>query len=318
MSTEAKSSADLLLRPFGGDKPPAPKWFEEILARPFVDQSLVVDGGDVVWREWGRAAGEPAADKPVLVFVHGGMAHKGWWDFIAPFFVDEWRPIGLDVPGMGQSDWRDAYTMELAVDAVVAVTEAAGGFDFPVKPRIVGHSFGGLISLATAAKAGDRFGQAVIIDIPVREREASDDSPARRSGGKVYDSREDVLARFRLVPPQQCEHLFLADHVAREAIKQVDVNGEAKFTWAHDPDLWVNFMRAPVSGPEVAAQAQCPLAHIRAGDSWLVDDARWAWMREHVSGGQPMVTVPHAGHHLMLNQPIGLVTAIAGVFTAVG
>lgn len=307
------SAADLLLAPFGGEKPPAPQWFTDVLARPFVDQSVMVDGGRVVWREWGRGEGQAPADKPVLVFVHGGMAHKSWWDFIAPYFTDVWRPIGLDVPGMGQSDWRDAYTMDNAADAVVAVTQAAGGFDAAAKPAIVGHSFGGLISLFTAAKAGDRFASAVIVDIPVRPRETGEDTPARRAGGKVYDSPQDVLARFRLVPPQPCEHLYLADHVARHAIKTVQTEDGARFTWAHDPDLWVNYQRPRQDVPDYAADAQCPLAHIRAGQSWLVDDTRWAWMRDNVSADQPMVTIPSAGHHVMLDQPMALVAAIAGV-----
>lgn len=309
---------DLLLRPFGGDKPTAPAWFHDILATPYTDDEVTVDGVRVVWREWGRTKDAPAPDKPVLLFVHGGMAHKSWWDFVAPFFIDRWRPVCLDVPGMGQSGWRETYSLHDAVNAVVGVGEGANAFCGPIKPTLVGHSFGGLIALTTAGTVGERFAQALLVDIPVRPQEPGDDRGARRAGGKLYDSFEDTLARFRLVPAQPCENLFLADHVARHAIKTVPTAEGDKYTWAHDPDLWVNYKRIPEDGPAMAAKAQCPLAHIRAAKSLLVTDERWAWMREHVSGEHPMVTIPLAGHHLMLDQPLALVTAIAGVIEGAG
>ena len=89
------------LAAFRGQKPPAPDWFERVVAiepeRTFVE----VDGAQVEALAWG------ARGKPGLIFLHGGAAHADWWSFIAPFFGGERRVVAPSFSGMGRSDWRE-------------------------------------------------------------------------------------------------------------------------------------------------------------------------------------------------------------------
>src|SRR4051812_14594491 len=56
----------------------APQWFIDAIARQPEHASVEVDGRTVEYRRWG------AVDRPGLVLVHGGAAHAGGWDHVAP------------------------------------------------------------------------------------------------------------------------------------------------------------------------------------------------------------------------------------------
>jgi pimeloyl-ACP methyl ester carboxylesterase len=65
------------------------------------------EGARIAWKAWGERGA------PGVILVHGGTAHKGWWDAIGPLLAREGRRVvAPDLPGMGESDWREAYTMD--------------------------------------------------------------------------------------------------------------------------------------------------------------------------------------------------------------
>lgn len=292
---------------FAGAKPDAPAWFTKALAAPHVDATTGVNGVPIVWRRWGEESA-----KRGLVFVHGGVAHRGWWDFIAPSFMDNWSPVALSLSGMGGSGWRDAYPMDGYADEVAAVTQAAGLFDRAEPPMIVGHSFGGFVALAAAVLHGQRFSGAVICDSPIRpETSGGPRTPPTKRGGRVYADNAAALARFRLMPNQECENLFLVDHVARTALQDTtDENGAPGRTWLHDPNLWMKMVYASTSPVEAVGQAKCPLAYVRGAGSSLVTDERWAAMGETAGPDVPRITLPDAQHHLLLDQPLAFTAAL--------
>ena len=90
------------LKAFAGEKPPAPDWFEKAIAVPVERGVVAVEGASVHWKAWGERGA------PGMMLVHGGVAHKDWWDSIAPFLAETRRVVALDLSGMGDSDHRDA------------------------------------------------------------------------------------------------------------------------------------------------------------------------------------------------------------------
>jgi len=306
---EAKPGAERSypLVPFAGAKPPAPAWFAEALAAPHVDATTDVNGAPIVWRRWGNDSA-----KRGLIFIHGGVAHRGWWDFIAPSFMDDWSPVALSLSGMGGSGWRETYPMDGYADEVAAVAEAAGLFDRAEPPIIVGHSFGGFVALGAAVLHGQRFSGSVICDSPIRPEIAHGPrvDPTRR-GGRIYADDTAALARFRLMPRQECANVFLIDHVARTALRDTtDEHGAPGRTWFHDPNLWMKLTYASMSPVDAVGRAKCPLAFIRGEKSALVTDERWAAMGEVAGPDVPRVTVPDAQHHLLLDQPLAFTAAL--------
>lgn len=296
------------LAPFAGARPPAPAWFNDVLAVDHVDGETVVEGASIRWRRWGDVA------KPGMVFVHGGVAHLGWWDFIAPFFVDRYCAVALSLSGMGGSDERESYTLTQYADEVMAVAKAAG---LAPKPIYVGHSFGGFVGVQAAHRHGTDLAGAVIIDSPIRAKQERPTQPPRRRGGRVYGSEAEILARFRLLPDQDCENLFLIDHIARGALRRApDGEGGEGWSWRHDPDLWPKMVYPDAAPGAVAAELGCPVAFLRGARSGLMSDEIWAGMRVLFPEGSPMIDVPDADHHVLLDQPLALVSALNGLLSA--
>lgn len=295
------------LTPFAGARVPGPPWFESAIAAPHVDGTVDVKGAAIAWRRWGQPG------KKGLLFVHGGVAHLGWWDFIAPFFTDRFTPAALSLSGMGRSGWREQYDVGTYADEALAAAEAAGLFEPTDRPLIVGHSFGGFVTLATIVAHGARFEGAVICDSPIRksrERTGPRADPRRR-GGRVYATEAEALARFSLMPAQDCENLWALDHIARTALKDAPgPGGGMGKAWVHDPELWLKMEFLSAEPFDAMAKAAAPFAFVRGEQSVLVDDERWEKMGRYAGPRVPRVSIPQAQHHLMLDQPLAFVSAL--------
>ena len=96
---------------------------------------------------------------PIVVLVHGGGAHSRWWDWTAPFIAKDGYVVAcIDMSGQGDSDTRPEYTMEINALEVMAVARATTQeFSSSQKPIIIGHSFGGYITLMCGQKHGDEL-----------------------------------------------------------------------------------------------------------------------------------------------------------------
>ena len=291
---------------YNGQRPPAPDWFETALSRR--PETRFTDGEDarVHYQTWG----DPS--KPGLLLCHGNGAHAQWWDFIAPFFAKHYYLVAPTFSGMGDSDWRSSYNMETFTRNQLNVAETAGLFGQATKPIIVGHSFGGFVSVGTASKHGDLFGGTIIVDTPIRPSEDPHDGPPRRNRpNKVYPTIESALARFRLAPPQLCENHYAMDYIARHSLKEtVDESGNAGWVWKFDPSIWRRFRAEDRPMEDLLQDISCPLAFFRGAQSALVTDEIWSFMQGLVSNKVPFVSIPDARHHVMLDQPLAFVSAL--------
>jgi len=287
------------LAPFHGGVPPSPGWFDGVSSVEPESRFVAVEGARIHYLRWGDRA------CPGLLLVHGNAAHAWWWSFIAPFLAREYNVAAMDLSGMGDSEWRSNYTMELFVQEQLAVCEDAGMFGQAEPPIIVAHSFGGFVTILTGALHGDRLAGTVIVDSPVNPPERRT-GPPRRSAKphRVYASMAEALARFRLMPPQTCDNLYLVDWVARRSLKAVD----GGFTWKFDPAIWQDF-----SIGDTAARlrsTKCRVAIFRGENSVLMPPEIGEYMFNLLGRAAPVVEIPQAKHHVMLDQPLALVAAL--------
>lgn len=295
-----------------GSPPPAPQWFEDALAQKPERRFVSVGGARIHYLRWG----DPS--KPGLLLIHGNAAHAWWWSFIAPFLAQDYHVAAMDLSGMGDSLWRAGqagYSMALFAEEAMAVLEDAGMFEAPTPPVIVAHSFGGFVTMKTAADHGERLTGIVIIDSPINP-------PVRTEGGlggdpvdhkphphKVYPSIASALARFRLMPPQPCENLFLLDWVARKSLKEVAApKGEPGFTWKFDPAIWRHFSIGDTA--ELLKRTRCRVAVFRGEHSALMPPGAGDYVFDLLGRAAPVVEIPQARHHVMLDQPLALVAAL--------
>ena len=140
-----------------------PDWFTWAIESPLTSRFVNVEGCPIHYLLW-RGEDEDA-DQRGLLLVHGGGAHANWWRFIGPFFTRYFRVAALDLSGMGDSGQREGYNAEIRAAEIRAVLDNAG---LGRKPFVVGHSFGGYMTMRFGANFGEEIGGAVIVDSPIR------------------------------------------------------------------------------------------------------------------------------------------------------
>jgi pimeloyl-ACP methyl ester carboxylesterase len=278
----------------------APQWFNRAVTTPFSDEQVEVDGAAIHYLAWGEAG------RRGLVFVHGGGAHAHWWTPVAATFAPEFRVVALDLSGHGDSAHREAYTIEQWTDEVVAVSGAGGMSGHPV---IIGHSMGGFVTIATAARHADRINGVIVCDSPVAELDPEISAfHLREAFGRprTYPDLNDAIAHFRTVPSQDHYLDYVVDYVARHSLKAVD----GGWQWKFDRRIFEQFgagMRS-IAAPFLT-EVNCRLALLRS-ECGLVTPDIGASMYEKLGRVTPVIEIPEAGHHAMLDQPLLILTAL--------
>lgn len=98
---------------------------------------------------------------PTLVWVHGGITHRGFWHrYQIPEFSLTHRCVAVDLRGHGESDKpRQAYPIVGFADDLAAMFERLG-LDRPV---LIGHSLGCAVVLQLAASY-PRLARALVLN----------------------------------------------------------------------------------------------------------------------------------------------------------
>jgi pimeloyl-ACP methyl ester carboxylesterase len=280
--------------PAPADPAPPPSWFTTAIGTPAELGATVVDGVPIAYRAWGERGGDG------IVLVHGGAAHARWWDHLAPLLASGHRVAALDLSGHGDSGRRDSYSLDGWAREVLAVADDAGMGGPPV---IIGHSMGGFVTLRAASLYGPGLAGAVAIDSPVRditpeERAARD----QRAFGplRVYPSREAALARFHPIPGQPVLP-YVAAHIAATSIREVP----GGWSWKFDPRIFARHHLTPA----LLTRLDCRVALYRA-EHGILSAQMSEVMYDRLGRLAPVIEIPAAGHHVMLDQPLALITGI--------
>ncbi|MDA1099867.1 MAG: alpha/beta hydrolase [Proteobacteria bacterium] len=289
--------------------PPAPDWFLRAIDDPTYSRLVDVDGCAIHYLTWFDAGNAPRDDdRPGLLFIHGGGAHANWWRFIAPFFAAAYRVAAIDLSGMGDSGARETYLPETWAREIGAVLADSG---LGPRPVIVGHSFGGLIAMKYGAEHGAALSGMVIVDSPVQDPNDTPlpkPAPPSRSGPRVYPDLSTALARFRLMPEQPCENAYITDFIARTSIRQTD----GGWTWKFDFKVMGSRRFGEPYGEELKA-LECRAALIYGDKSAIVSRRTGAYMSSVMGPKAPVVEIPEAHHHVMLDQPLAFVAALRAI-----
>jgi pimeloyl-ACP methyl ester carboxylesterase len=262
-----------------------------------------VDGAEIELLTWGERG------RPGVLLLHGFRAHADWWSHLAPQFANTRRVAAMSWSGMGRSSWRDAYTFLQYTREAVQAAAAAGLFDSAVRPIVVAHSLGGHVAAMLAATVGTRFTHTILVDTSLRARPRvpPEDSPRR-----IYATTEDAIAKFRFTPPQPFEP-YVAEWIARHSLTPAEPShSQHGWVWSFDPRL--SSKLAVESVWPLLPVAQCPLTFVRGAHSRLVTDAVEARQREQAPAGSRFMTIPDAGHHLLVDQPLAFVAALQNLF----
>lgn len=284
-------------------KTPAPAWFDWAISQPHSAHRVDVEGCAINYLLWpGQST---RANQRGILLVHGGGAHANWWTFIAPYFTRDFRVAAIDLSGMGDSGRREAYSSELRAQEMAGVIADAG---LGERPFIIGHSFGGFMTTKFASTYGPALGGAVIVDSPIRSPEEEAVNPVRpppMGNKKTYASFEEALARFRLMPEQPCDNDYIVEFIARHSLMPV----EGGWAWKFDGNA-MGSRRFGEPFREYLQAVRCRAALIFGEKSKLVSRATASYMSSLMGPQAPVVEIPEAEHHVMLDQPIAFVAAV--------
>jgi pimeloyl-ACP methyl ester carboxylesterase len=283
----------------------APRWFTGAIAHRPSDGTVEVEGCRIHYLGWG----DPG--KPGLVLVHGGGAHAHWWSFIAPKLTHDYFVVAPDLSGHGDSGRRDVYRRETWAAEVLTVSEAAGMSGPPI---VVGHSMGGFVTTIAAARCGDRLAGAVIVDSPITfpDPERQEGFRGRAfSNPKTYPDLATAVEHFHLVPPQPMPEPYIVDFVGRHSLRPVAENGTAGWTWKFDPRIFLDATQGAIH--EYLAQVRCRVAVFRGEFSDLVTPDVSDFIYETLGRNAPIVEIPEAYHHVLLDQPLAFIAALRAV-----
>lgn len=297
-----------------------PLWFENALKITPTSHHVQVQDCDIHYLRWGPPESEQeselVSEKPGILFIHGAGCNAQWWSFIAPFFCADRAIAAIDLSGMGDSGWRESYGSGCHVAEIAAVLADAG---LGEKPIIVGHSFGGYMTMCHGKDHGAELSGAIIVDSPLRPENRQTEAgrraydPPKRPANRVFTDPEEMVYRFRTIPPQYCENEYILEHIARKSLKPC----EGGYTWKFDPAARVAGLHDEPLEDYLRAMT-CPKALIYGDDSAIFGPDVVDYMSPIFDPANPMIGIPDAQHHIAIDQPLAFVTALRAIFAGWG
>lgn len=275
-----------------------PAWYLDAVQQPTTERQVFMPTGEhlhcVFWNE-------SEIEKPLLLLVHGYRAHTHAWDPIAPFLTGQFRVMAVDLMGMGMSGRRTDYgeRLRFANDLASLISQVSDG---PV--TVVGHSFGGACSIQLAAQHPRLVQRLIVVDTLILFPGLDEERVAGKVGRvQPYPDYASIVGRYRLLPGQPCPPWALA-YIAHHSVREV----EGGWSWKFDTAL-------PAARLEFGAQAalkqlKMPADFIGGAESVICTAERLAHIEMAIGQGRRAVVIPEAHHHIMLDQPLSLVSTL--------
>lgn len=198
---------------------------------------------------------------PVAVFLHGAGLNAHTWD--TTILATGLPAIAVDLPGHGDSSWRDDETYSgrtLAEDIAPAIREWTDG------PFVlVGHSLGGLAAAAVAARHPDLVRELIVVDITPGLDPDGGATQIRAffAGPTDWTSREELVERalaFGLGGSRAA--------ATRGVFLNSRVRADGRVEWKHHYARIANRLAADSTAADEAEKKQRSLRDTLASSGW--------------------------------------------------
>jgi pimeloyl-ACP methyl ester carboxylesterase len=252
-------------------------------------------------KEWSRR-GLPC------VLVHGFGDGTCVWNHVAVRLAPQFRVIAMDLRGHGNSDWdpEARYDTETHTADLTKVV-ASFAFDQIV---LVAHSLGADVAIRFAVQHSRRVLGLVIVDFgPELERAGVDellrnfiDMP--RSFASVEDYARWLIGRRPLADPNLLTQ-FARYNVRQSSSKRWELKSDAALATRSQISKFEEagrYYRCPDLWPALA-RIRCRTLLIRGMGSGLLRPEIAHRMVENSLPDARLVTIPAAGHSVMLDNP---------------
>jgi pimeloyl-ACP methyl ester carboxylesterase len=302
---------------WAGDGSHLPEWFVSALAVPREEGYVEIDGAKTHYFRWGDRK------KPKVLMTHGLLAHARCFAFIAPFLAEGYDVVAFDLAGMGDSEMRGHAGPSARGREFDEIAEALDMFVDGQKPIIIAHSFGAGAALTAVTQSPEAYSGVVICDLMIMRPELLEQywnlrraSPGSGNPDKAKNRYPSYLAareRYVLSPPQPVGKPFLLDYMAYHSLRR-DGN---EWTWKFSTEVFRRSSKLDewLTMGERLVNAPGRKAIVHGGNSQLFNRDSAEYVRELGGRDIPIIVVPEARHHLMLDQPLAFVTALRSVLS---
>ena len=278
----------------------APTWFKESISIKPSEQSINDKDGKISYSKW--VSKNDTTN--LLILIHGTGAHKKWWDPIAPQFLNETNVIAVDLPGMGDSDFRNNYSIKDFGKCIFAIIDKEKIAMNIENIYIVGHSLGGQVAAYVASENKNLVTSLIMIDTFIRP---PDYDPSQHEGGplrkiKHYPDKITILERFRLMPEQTCHNTWFLRYIAEYSVKET----KDGWRWKFD-DLMFNSLER-LFGYKFSFN--CPTLFIYGAESLLMSGNILPNIKNMYSDVMDFKKVNEAAHHVPLDKPLEIIDII--------
>lgn len=243
-------------------------------------------------------------DAPTVLLVHGGAAHSGWWQRAAPLLANDHQVVLVDLSGHGDSGHRASYSADLWAAELAAVMRAT-----TVEPAaVVGHSMGGLVGTAAAARTPELVSMVVLVDsrLPLRGQ------PPPTEPARIFGSDSEALDRFRLLPERTHADPERLRELARAGLVEVAAGWRWKFDPAARRRMTNDGVRANL------AAVRCPVGYVYGAESDMGGLPSLTQLESWLGRPVPAEAVPNAFHHVPLDRPQLCAEAVRRMLTLLG
>lgn len=278
----------------------APTWFKESISIKPSEKSINDKDGKISYSKW--VSKNDTTN--LLILIHGTGAHKKWWDPIAPQFLNETNVIAVDLPGMGDSDFRNNYSIKDFGKCIFSIIDKEKiGMNIE-NIYIVGHSLGGQVAAYVASENKNLVTSLIMIDTFIRP---PDYDPSQHEGGplrkiKHYPDKITILERFRLMPEQTCHNTWFLRYIAEYSVKET----KDGWRWKFD-DLMFNSLER-LFGYKFSFN--CPTLFIYGAESLLMSGNILPNIKNMYSDVMDFKKVNEAAHHVPLDKPLEIIDII--------
>ena len=222
--------------------------------------------------DWGNASAPP------LVLIHGGLDHCRIWDAIANELQPHFHIMAPDLRGHGDSEWAKGSSYSLT-DHVYDLSRLMHFADVR-DAAIVGHSLGGMISLAYSGTYPERVSRLAVLDgvflsgsggTPIHERMSRWISQLDRISQheasafqSIEEAAQRLSARNKKLTAQQALHL--AQHGVRQ-----DTDGLYRWKFDHFQRARAPYRLSAKDYIALWSRITCPTLLMWGDESFLPD-----------------------------------------------
>jgi pimeloyl-ACP methyl ester carboxylesterase len=240
--------------------------------------------------------------QPTVVFIHGVLNDHSVWILQSRYLAHHgWNVLAIDLPGQGKSGGEPPASVEDASAAIVAMLDAVG----VQKAALVGHSFGSLIALETAARVPERVSHLGLVGtaFPMRVSAALLESSVS-APFKAIDM-VNTFSHSTLAPPPSAlgpgTWLYGGSRALMRRVLASNPQVNVFFTGFKACDCYAN-------GEAAMEQVQCPTLFVLGSADQMTPPKAAQSLIAQAKNGR-VVRLP-AGHSLMTEAPDGVLQAL--------